>query len=100
MCNLFFSFLGPGGYGDGCKKGDRNISSNLFDCILCVGIFCVGSGSGGIELGWVGMVRVVMLRYWWPYDGDGGDDGCCNSGSCESELFNFFKIAIGSIFGV
>ena len=46
------------------------------------------------------MVGLVMLRYWWPYDGDCGDDGCFNSGSCEFELFNFFLIAIGSICGV
>ena len=57
--------------------------------MFCGGICGVGSGSGGSDIGWVVMVGVVMVRYWWSYDGDGGDggdDGCCNSGSCDYEL--------------
>ena len=42
------------------------------------GCFCsVGSGIGGSDIGWVVMVVVVvMVRYWWPNDGDVSDVDC------------------------
>ena len=41
------------------------ISTNLFNCMFCGGIFGVGSCSGGSDIGWVVMVVVGMVRYWW-----------------------------------
>ena len=66
------------------------ICSNLCNCMFCGGICGVGSGSGGIDIGWVVMMVVVIVRYWWSTDGDGGDDGCCNGGSCDKEYPNKF----------
>ena len=53
--------------------------------MIYVGIVGVGSGSGGSDIGWVVMARVVVVRYWWYCYGDSGDDGCCYSGSCDYE---------------
>ena len=45
------------------------------------------SNDGGIsDIGWFVMMVVVMVRYlgcWWYSDVDGGDDSCCNGGSCN-----------------
>ena len=41
-----------------------------------------GSGIGGSYIGWVVMVVVVMVRYWWSSEGDDGYVDCCNGGSC------------------
>ena len=51
------------------------ISTNLFDCLFWGGIYGVGSVRGGSDIGWVVMVVLVMVRYWWASDRDCGDDG-------------------------
>ena len=51
--------------------------------MFCSGICSVDSGRGYNNIGWVAMVGLVMVRYWWSSDGNSGDDGCCNGGSCD-----------------
>ena len=51
--------------------------------MFCGCICGVGCFSGVRDIGWVVMVVVVMVMYLWSSDGDCGDDGCCNGGSCD-----------------
>ena len=48
-------------------------STYSFNCMFCGGISGVGSHIGGSDIGWVLMVVVVMVRYWWSRKGDVGD---------------------------
>ena len=64
------------------------ITTNLFDCLFWGGIYGVGSVRGGSDIGWVVMVVLVMVRYWWSSDCDRGDDGCCNVGSMIKSSLN------------
>ena len=57
------------------------IRTTLFECLFWGGIYGVGSGQGGSDIGWVVMVVLVMVRYWLSSDHDCGDDGCFNGGS-------------------
>ena len=56
------------------------ISTNVFSCIFCGGIWGFCSGSVGSDISWV-----VIVRYWWSGHGGGDDDSCCNAngGSCD-----------------
>ena len=56
------------------------ICTYLFNCMFCGGICGVGSGIGGSDIGWVVMVIVVTIRYWWSSEGDVGDFDCCYGG--------------------
>ena len=51
--------------------------------MFCGGIFGIGSSSGGIDIGLVGIVVAVMVKYWWYSGGDKGDDSSCNGDSCD-----------------
>ena len=63
------------------RVADKLVLINLI-VLFFVDIYGVGSGSGGSDIGGDG--GVVMVRYWWYYS-KGGDDGWCDSGSCDYE---------------
>ena len=58
------------------------ISTYLFYCLLGGGICGVCIGIGGRDIGWVVIVVVVMVRYWWFSEGNVGVVDCCYGGSC------------------
>ena len=51
--------------------------------MFCGGICGVGCCSGVSDIGWVELVVMVMVMYMWSSDGNFGDDGCFNGGSCD-----------------
>ena len=59
------------------------IGTLFVHCMFCCGICGLGSSSGGFDIGLVGIVVVMVVKYWWSSDGDRGDDSCCNGGSCD-----------------
>ena len=60
----------------------------LIYLIFLDGLYGVGSVRGGSDVGWVVMVVLVMVQYWWYTGRNCGDDGCCNVGSMlKSSLF-------------